>query len=340
MPRALRTEPPEGGKPGPVPCGLTGILPATPQGDPGAGAGLGFSLSPCRADAGPCVIYRCAAARVIADCRRECADFPCTLYRHEPHDCQNLAGSYPWRANDSHEGRPAPDATLLRVHLLGRFRVFVAGQELQDRDWSQGRGPTAKVKALLAILVVRGAQGARRETLTELLWPRQRDLGRAITNLHVALHCLRCTLEPGRVKGARSGFVDFDGLRYRLTADGGCWTDADAFERHCSAASAAARRGDQQAAFEQWTLAASLYSGDYFTDLGTAYSEEGLHDWCLPRREALRADYLTVLLRLADHHAEHGDPEAGLRLARHALRLDPECEAAIHLAEHCRVVAA
>lgn len=302
---------------------------------------------PDQAAASPCTVLRCAAARAIPYCLRDCPEFPCAHYELGQLFCQTRAATHERRvpypvsgaavttSNPANTVRASDSAAHLRVYTLGRFRVFAGEREISDVDWCQGRGPTEKIKALFAFLVVRNSRGARRDTLLDLLWPEQMDPARAGSNLHLALHCLRRALEPDRAAGAESRFIRFDGLRYRFVAHDLCWIDADSFERHCVDAAAADQVGDSATAVEQWTMATGLYGGEYLSGISAAYTEDGFHDWCLCRREDLHERYLGALVGLADAHANLADPDTGLRLARQALQVDPACEPAHRVAVRC-----
>jgi DNA-binding SARP family transcriptional activator len=302
-----------------------------------------------RAAASPCVVLRCAAGRSVPYCMRDCPEFPCDHYEFGQLFCQTRAATHERRlpyavtestvtATDPAGGvRTSHGTAQLRLYTLGRFRVFAGEREIGDVDWSQGRGPTEKVKALLAFLVVRNSQGARRDTLLELLWPEQGDATRAASNLHVAVHSLRRALEPDRPVGTESRFIRFDGLRYRFAGHDVCWVDAVDFEHHCASAAAAEECGDSATAVEQSAMATALYGGDYLTGLSATYTEDCFTDWCMSRREDLREQYLAALVRLADGHVRLDDPDTGLRLARQALQVDPLCERAHRIAMQCLI---
>ena len=264
----------------------------------------GDLCSPEMAVSSPCAVLRCAAARRIAYCSHDCSEFPCALMQaHLPTCWLSAEPPYP-PANPLAARRPGhhseaageqPDHDGLRVYCLGKLRVFRNGTELLDGDWGQGRGPTQKIKAMLAYLLFRGQHGARKETLMDLLWPEQKDYARASDSFHQALHCLRRALEPEMMPGELSSYVSHEDDRYCFHPVKPVWVDADVFLVCCREAQKCATAGDHQEALLHWVLAVDLYHGDYLADLQIKYIEDPDFNWCLPRRLRLRLLYRTAL---------------------------------------------
>ena len=126
----------------------------------------------CRESEGPspfkwaarhqCPVDQCAATRQIAFCARDCTDFPCPLLeRTMPYRWARLAAESatiaPGVQGPVPEMPDSPDASqevqVLRILCLGDFRVFRGEEELNHADWGNGKGPTKKIKALLAFLL-------------------------------------------------------------------------------------------------------------------------------------------------------------------------------------------
>lgn len=146
----------------------------------------------------------------------------------------------------------------LRVHLLGGFRVEVAGRPVSDGEWRRS-GATSLVK-LLAL-----HHRLHRDQAVDLLWPEAgADLG--LRRLNKALHFARRVLGADRL-------VLHDGMLNLARAD--LWTDVDAFER-------AAQQNDTEAAL-------ALYTGDLLP-------ENRFDDWAEPRRTELRDAVVPLLL--------------------------------------------
>lgn len=212
---------------------------------------------------------------------------------------------------------------VLRIELLGGFRVFTDGQLLV-------RPPTARQQQLIAFLILHAGRGPiQRQQIAGSLWPESSD-PQALTNLRRELHHLR------------EGWPDLESLisaASRTLAWRGeveAVVDVLAFE-------AAAHRGlagDGAALHES----ACLYQGDLLPECAS--------EWIETDRERLRQRAKAVLARLvalleqdrafgdAIQHAQrllHLDPldeEAWCSLMRcHARR--GERAAALHLYQQC-----
>jgi two-component SAPR family response regulator len=230
-----------------------------------------------------------------------------------------------------------PEQAGLRVFCLGTFRVCRGLEEIQEDEWGRCKGPTLKIKALFAYLLSRKKRGARKETLIDLFWPGQMDYARSGACFHLALHYLRLALEPGLKSGAVSSYIRYERERYRFDPQEPCWIDADVFEAYCRRAQAQARNGDPEAAMLDWAMAIDLYGGDYVAGISMKYTEDPLHDWCMPRRHYLHGLFLTGLLALANYHYDTGTYGLGVKYAREALAVEPALERAHRLAMRCLI---
>ena len=298
----------------------------------------------------PCSILRCAAARKIPYCAHDCPDFPCALTEaHFPRcrswvtlkyvnltlpDGGGSAGPLPPLTTSDIE---PPGRAGLRVFCLGTFRVYRGLEEIQEDEWGRGKGPTLKIKALLAYLLSRKKRGARKETLIDLLWPEQRDCAQAGACFHLTLHHLRRALEPDLKPGAASSYIRYKRQRYRFEPQKPCWIDAEVFEAYCRRAQTQGRSGDPQAAMIDWAMVLDLYGGDYMAGISIDYTENPLHDWCIARRRYLRELHLTGLLVLGSYHYHTGAYDLGLKYAREALAVEPALERAHRLAMRCLI---
>jgi DNA-binding SARP family transcriptional activator len=119
---------------------------------------------------------------------------------------------------------------MLRIHLLGEFRVEVDGVELGEGSWTR-----RDVKRLLQVLAVGHAHRLSKEQIADSLWP---GLGAetARNRLYNVLYVLRCQLEPGRAQRAASRYVHTQGETIQLGPPDEVWIDADEFERCLDAA--------------------------------------------------------------------------------------------------------
>lgn len=297
----------------------------------------------------PCSILRCAAARKIPYCARDCPDFPCDLTeprfpRRSWAAPEHMNATLPDKGGSAGPQPPVTTSDIekldqagLRVFCLGTFCVYRGLEEIQEAEWGRGKGPTQKIKALFACLLSRKKRGARKETLIDLLWPEQRDCAHASACLHLALYHLRRALEPDLKSGAASSYIRYEDERYRFDPQKPCWIDADVFEAYGRRAQAQARNGGPEAAMIDWAMALDLYDGDYMAGIAIDYTENPLYDWCTARRRYLRELFLTGLLAMGSYHYRTGAYGLGVKYAREALAVEPALERAHRLAMRCLI---
>lgn len=327
------------------PCGITCTLCRFYARGLCEGCVRGDLCPPEKAAQSSCPILRCAVARSIPYCARDCSNFPCAHFERQfPRCWSDVSARHPDVQVPAARNRavtlPTAESAAqngIRIHCLGAFRVYRNGTEIQDDEWGQGKGPTLKIKALLAYLVAQGERGARKETLIDLLWPEQTDSERAGANLHLALHCLRRALEPDLRAGSGSTYIRFEGGRYRFVPQTSYWVDASVFETYCHRAETAKQRKDVETAMPLWSMALDVYGGDYMASISIEYTQDHINDWCVPRRQRLRELYLTALLEMARYHRDSGDYTLCVTYARETLDVDPAFEPAHHLAMQCLI---
>lgn len=300
-----------------------------------------------KAACNPCPVVECASSRNIAFCARDCLDFPCPLlertipYRWSrlapPSSDASLPGWRPsnlWQNLANHEDASQDNETL-RVFCLGQFRVFRGSVELQDYHWSNGKGPTQKIKALFAFLLCKRDQGARKEELTDLLWPQQTDPKRASSSFHQALFHLRRALEPDLKVGAASSYIRCQGDHYFFSPLKPCWIDAELFTAYAERAQALELGGDPDAAISYWSKTIALYGGDYMAGIDLKYTQCHLHDCCISRCRKLRQFYLAASMTVARYRFDLGQCDLAVEYARQALSVEPALEAAHRLVMQC-----
>ena len=132
---------------------------------------------------------------------------------------------------------------MLRIWLLGAFRVEAAGRPVAEARWR-----LRKARAVVKLLALDPTHRLPRDRLLDLLWP---DLppDAAANNLRYALHVARRALSAGaeadrdavpEAAPAPLPYLRTAAEQVALTAEGGVWTDVAAFE----AAAGGARSGD------------------------------------------------------------------------------------------------
>ena len=291
-----------------------------------------------------CPVAQCAATRQISFCARDCTDFPCSLLeRTIPYRWAGLAAETTSAEVGSSYLAPVPpgphsttqDNETLRILCLGDFRVFRGDVELKDSDWGNGKGPTNKIKAMLAFLLCRRTRGVRKEALIDLLWPQQTDARRANSSFHLALFCLRRALEPELEPGAESSYIKHRGERYRFAPEKPYWIDADAFIQCSDRAQALEQGGDPISAVDWWTRAVDLYGGRFMAGIDSRYTCSDYHDWCAPVCYHYEQLFLTAAMALARRYRAMGHHTLAIKRARDALRVEPALESAHRLLIQC-----
>ncbi len=206
---------------------------------------------------------------------------------------------------------------LLRIHLLGQFRVERRSgntwREDDSRPWQRRRA-----RALLGCLLCNPTRRMGREQVMEALWPNL-DSETAANRLNGAVHELRQLLEPGIKRPASSSLLRLHHDVLELADSSAIWVDADAFEQKLNQIHALS---DPQQVEQLLEEAAALYRGDYL--LEELYSE-----WATPRRESLRRRWMGLLLRLAELRVERGALASAIEPLDRLLMSDPTHETAV-----------
>jgi DNA-binding SARP family transcriptional activator len=190
------------------------------------------------------------------------------------------------------------------VCLFGHFRVLRSGAAVPLRHGG-------KMEHLFCALALREHQHATREALLEELWPGC-DHGRASQSLNTLVHDLR-RLFAAELAGCPPVMRTGDG--YRLNTSAGVAVDIVRFDGLATAAAKRFRLGDPTSAVGYYDQAVALYQGDLCGGGGDLRT--------LIERERLRALYLTMLARLADHYFELGTYAVALGHAERLLQCDP-----------------
>lgn len=206
-----------------------------------------------------------------------------------------------WPREDLSQEAGAPlQPPGLRLRLLGGFQAIARGQPVPAAAW--GRPKAASLVKLLAL-----APGRRltRDQVLDLLWP-DLEPQAAANNLHQALHHARHAVRPAdlpiQVVQLRNGVV-------AIPVNEAIEVDVEAFERAAAAARGAGDIESHEAAIE-W------YGGDLLP-------EDRYEDWAAARREALREEYLRLLLTLARLQADRGAPERAIAALQRLVAHEP-----------------
>ena len=174
----------------------------------------------------------------------------------------------------------------LSLYGFGKFRVFVGGQEVEDKLWR-----TRKSKYLFAYLTANAGKDIPDEKIMELFWP-DHEPEKARQSLYAALSHMRKALdavsagESERVILARKGF-------YRFNAECSFLYDVAEFERLYEQGQARIKEGREDEAMVAFQKAEQLYQGEFM---------EGYYDdWAVFLREDLEMKYVEILQVLMEH---------------------------------------
>jgi DNA-binding SARP family transcriptional activator len=218
---------------------------------------------------------------------------------------------------------PDPETTVgkadrpVLICLLGAFSILSGGEPISVRAGG-------KHEALLTCLALESGRPVRRDELLELLWPGTESelAGQSLNTLVYGLHRLLADAAGG------APIVLYNDGWYRLNCEAGIRTDVECFEALVHAGDEHARAGEAERAAETYSRAVEVYRGDLCVEGSTR---------ALILREHLRATYLTVLGRLADHWYRAGEYLSCLDVASRLLARDPCREDAHRLVMRCYV---
>jgi DNA-binding SARP family transcriptional activator len=152
----------------------------------------------------------------------------------------------------------------------------------------------------------------------DLFW-RDADPEAARNNLNVAIYGLRQAL---RVARPDFSHILFEDDHYLLNPTMPIWVDAEEFIRCYEAGRTLEKRAMWAEVVRAYEVAEGLYQGDFL--------EEDLYeDWPIPRRQALRDNYLVILDRLSRHYLEEERYGTCIHLCRKILAED-DCREDAH----------
>ncbi len=203
------------------------------------------------------------------------------------------------------------------ICLLGGFRLLKAGQPVLLRNAN-------KTKTFLACLALEKSYCMPREAILQTVWP-DTDIALAGQSLNSLVHSLRILLSD--IIGGEPPIVRSDDC-YRLNIDAGIGVDADWFEALAFTGAQQERAGNMDGAINFYHAAINLYRGDLCSYADTQSILVG---------EALRAQYMTLLSRLADYYYARNDLMACQDCARRLLSLDPCREDAHRMVMRCYI---
>ncbi|MDY6873321.1 MAG: tetratricopeptide repeat protein, partial [Chloroflexota bacterium] len=192
----------------------------------------------------------------------------------------------------------------LHIHLLGPFELHLNGKTLGPQDWG-----SQQTQTIAKILLTNQGKVVTGEQLIDILWP---DESIEITRrrLHVRVSQLRSILQEkkSRVKTVHGGYI--------FQPDETCWLDVNQFQARISEGMAYQEQAQQIKAIKSFEAARGIYRGDFL-------SEDLYADWTYHHREALREQFINLLIELSECYAQQGRYRLAIARARQALGQDP-----------------
>lgn len=204
------------------------------------------------------------------------------------------------------------DEAFYRVYLFGTFRLF-RGQERLDEDMLRRK----KARLILIWFLLNPGKPCSMEQFIDLFWP-DSPPRKAIGNFHVAMHCLRRTLDSRLVTGKESLFIHRRTNNfYGFESSESWWTDVSdlemVFDRACSYDS----QGDQRRAIFYLKRVASYGMRGFLP--AHEYGE-----WVDEYQRRYAQIYAHALTRLMEFYVESDQPEELLEYAYQMLQFDQQ----------------
>lgn len=196
------------------------------------------------------------------------------------------------------------------VNVLGSFAVIIDGQPTDKIDY-------AKLRGLLAFLVMEGPRRHTRSALCALLWPESPDRT-ARPNLSTALTQLRKVLGPDALD------ANNDTVQLAPALWATLHIDAQRFLSELEVSESHTHRGWHvcSTCAQKLRQAVARYHGDFLNQVAIDDSAP-FEDWARDWREHLRQRALTAYERLIAYAEWHGELTQAIDYARQRVALDP-----------------
>jgi DNA-binding SARP family transcriptional activator len=202
----------------------------------------------------------------------------------------------------------AAPARDLRIHVLGRSRIYCGDRLLTAADWTY-----SKARELVFFLLCH--PGSTREQIGLAFWP-DASAEQVRKRFSAALAHARTAL------GRQAETIRLVDGRYWLDPAGGFWCDLHEFEARLLVVRRLRQNGqEQQAALALLEEATALYAGSLLEDLAA-------DEWPQGRRLALQEQQLAALLLLGSLHQERAHFDEAIAVYRRALAEDAFAEEA------------
>jgi predicted ATPase/DNA-binding SARP family transcriptional activator len=194
---------------------------------------------------------------------------------------------------------------------LGTFQATLDGEPIAGFE-------SAKVRALLAYLIVESGAPQRRETLAGLLWPERAERA-ARNNLRHALSVLRTAIGDRNAAHTERGTPPFllitrETIQFNRTGD--VWLDVEAFRTLVEV------RSESHTPCRHLEEAVAIYRGSFLEGFSVKGSP-AFEEWSLLVRDRLQRQASMALLRLVRVYEARGEVARACRYARRQIELEP-----------------
>jgi DNA-binding SARP family transcriptional activator len=203
------------------------------------------------------------------------------------------------------DGPSARDANVLRVGLLGGFRVERFGVARPVSGWHR-----RTAKTLTKLLATYPSHALHREQILEILWP-EADLESALNSFGKALYAARRAFEPELLPRQSSAYLRLTDSMLALNTNN-VVIDADDFQH-------LAERALGQGDVAGYESALAAYGGELLP-------EDRYEDWCAERRDFFSGLQVRLLLELAEALEKRGAYSTSADRFREVLHHDPTRE--------------
>jgi DNA-binding SARP family transcriptional activator len=190
------------------------------------------------------------------------------------------------------------------VEDLGRIELKIGDRPLP------GTSIRRKALALLTFLLAQPRLSATRDRVLDALWPDQ-DPGQAANSLHQTVYFLRRVFEPVYSDDLSPGYLHHD--------PDVLWLDPELVDSRSQQVRRLIATVGPELAPGYADRLSELYVGRFALDF--TYEE-----WAVPVREQLHARYLEIIERAIYSDSDSGRVDRAIRLAQHALEVDPELD--------------
>jgi DNA-binding SARP family transcriptional activator/CheY-like chemotaxis protein len=192
----------------------------------------------------------------------------------------------------------------LSVQLLGKFRVFVLGKEVE-------KPIPNKAKALLGYMLMNKRKQISRDLLAKIFW-KDTPTEYAKNNLNVTVHTLRKWFQD---VDKETNYIISKGNHYEINQNLSIETDLDYFRLACNEAQEMQQIDNKIASANAYFRAYANYRGDFM---------EGLtqEEWVECERYNLLESFLIVLQKLTEFFIHEQYYEMALKTASKMVYLD------------------